>query len=124
MKKMFAIIVTVVLCISLCACAGNGGGNTGTTGKPVISTEGRVRDAVSLKVKSYVMSHYDVFGTPRVTVYVSRINEYQFKATGQVTIQTVYAEYYTGSYDAVVKYNSLTDTYDVTDCNVGKLYRD
>lgn len=115
MKKVFAIILAMVLCLSLCACSG-GNGDTE-------SVEDKVKLAVESQIMANIMLQYDTTGLPSITYYIDEISENNFEVTGKVTVKDKYGDSYTGKYDAVVEYDPATDDCDA-DCDIDKLYKD
>ena len=114
MKKLFAIILSMLLCLSLCACGSNGGDTE--------SVEDKVRDAVESQINVDIMLRYDTTGVPSITTYIDEIGENEFEVTGKVTVRDKYGDTYTGNYDAVVEYDPATDDCDV-DCDIDTLYK-
>lgn len=116
MKKVFSLILALVMCLSLCACG------IGKDKKEKSMSE-RAADAVRAQINVYITLHYDTNGVPQVTTYVNETSMYQFEVSGKVTIRDKYGDTFTGKYDATAIYNPLTDEFDV-DYEVGKLYKD
>lgn len=112
MKKFFAIILAIVLCLALCACDG---GDSDTN-----SVEDKVRFQVESRITAYVYALTK--SAPIITSYVDEIRENTFEVTGKVTVRDKYGDTYTGKYDAVVEYDPATDTCDI-DYEVDTLYR-
>ena len=115
MKKVFSIILAMVLCLSLCACSG---GNVDTK-----SVEDKVKLAVESQIMAKITLQYDTTGIPSITYYIDKISENKFEVTGKVTVKDKYGDSFTGKYDAVVEYDPATDKCDA-DCDIGKLYKD
>lgn len=115
MKKLFAIILSVVLGLSLCACSESGSNSE--------SVEDKVRSAVENYIMASVAVQYDTTGVPSITAYIDEIGENEYEVTGKVTVRDKYGDSYTGKYDAVVEYDPETDDCAV-DCNLGNLYKD
>lgn len=113
MKKFFAVILTVLLCLSLCAC-GESGGKTK-------SVEEKVKDTVQSRIEVDIMLQYGIT-SPSITYYINQIGENTFEVTGKVNVRDKYGDVYTGNYSAVVDYDLVTDKCDVN-CNISKLYK-
>ena len=114
MKKLLAVILAMLLCVSLFACGGKGGDTE--------SVEDKVKDAVESQIQVNIMLQYDTTGVPSITYYVDKIGENVFEVTGKVTVRDKYGDTYTGNYDAEVEYNPSTDKCKV-DCDIDKLYK-
>lgn len=117
MKKTIALLLTLALCFSLCAC---GVGNSVAEEK---SLSDRAASAVKGQLMVYVSLTYETNGVPSITTYVKEIGTNEYQVTGKVTIRDNYGDTYTGKYDAVATYDVDTDDFDV-DYDVGDLYRD
>ena len=115
MKKIFLIILTLIMCFSIIACEGDK--------KETESIEDKVRSAVESRIIVNISLTYDTVGVPNCTYYIDKVDDNNFKVTGKVTVKDKYGDTYTGKYDAEVTYNPTTD-----DCAVildlDKLYKD
>lgn len=112
MKKLFAVILAMVLCFSLCACGGDGGSTE--------SVEDKIREAVKAQINEEVMSQQDIKGDPSITTYLDQVDEYKYEVTGKVTVLDKNGDTYTADYDAVAEYDPATDDCDV-DCEMDRL---
>ena len=114
MKKVLAIIMAVIMCLSLCACGKK---------EPVETVEDKVISSVKSNIMARIAIQYDTVGAPSITCFIDEIGENQYEATGKVTVKDKYGDSYTGKYDATVKYDPSTDDCNVN-CTIDKLYKD
>lgn len=116
MKKLFALILAMVLCFSLCACGGNG---------DTESVEDKVKHAVknTLWSKIQLSSDSQWIAVTNVTYNINKKAENKFEVTGKVSISNKDGNTYTGNYKASVEYDSSSDKCyaHYTDCNIGTL---
>lgn len=115
MKKILAILMALVMCVSLSAC--------GSSKEPEETVDEKVISAVKSDITAEIILFYDTVGVPSITCFVDEISENEFEVTGKVTVKDKYGDTYTGKYDAVVEYDPSTDECDV-DCELYKLYKD
>ena len=101
MKRIFLIILALIMCFSIIACDGNK--------KETKSIEDKVRSAVESRIIVEIGYTYDTVGVPNCTYYIDKIDDNNFKVTGKVTVKDKYGDTYTGKYDAEVTYNPTTD---------------
>lgn len=115
MKKAFALVLVIALCLGLCACSG--------TQEEPKSLSSRAGDEVKSQITFYVSMMYEIVGLPTVTTFVKEVSENEFQVTGKVTVRDNYGDTYTGKYDATAIYDPATDDFDV-DYELDKLYKE
>ena len=118
MKKIFSLLLVLIMCISLVAC----GGGSSSESKTEESIESKVRKSVDSHIDVEIMLSYNTVGEPDITYYVDEISENNFEVSGKVTVKDKYGDSYSGKYDATVKYDPETDKCD-TDVEIDKLYK-
>lgn len=119
MKKILALILAIITCLSLCACTGGGNSNDAKSS----SVEDKVKESVKYQIMAEVALKYDTTGAPSCTYFVDEIGENKFEVTGKVTVRDKYGDSYTGKYDAEVIYDPADDDCDVS-LEMGTLYKD
>ena len=116
MKKVFSVILAMILCFSLGACSSK---NVETE-----SMDDRLKDAVKNRINATILIEYDTVGVPSATYYIDEMSETEFEVTGKVTVTDKFGDKYTGNYEAFVEYDPSTDELDVVDCEIYSLYKD
>ena len=59
---------------------------------------------------------YEISGSPQVTMAsVREVSEDEWEVSGKITVKDKYGDSYTGTYDAVVEYDSSTGKASVVD---------
>lgn len=115
MKKSISIILSIVLCFSLCACSNNSG-----------NTES-VEDKIRTHVRTYLdLKVYMTYGvtSQSITCYISKDGENKYKVSGKITIRDKYGDPCSGKYDAIIWYDPETNDCDIRSCNIGDFYYD
>lgn len=115
MKKMIALVLSLVLCLSLCACGDNGDDTT--------SVNQKVKNSVIAQLTLKVKLQYEITGQPIITTNIKEISENRYKVTGKITVRDAYGDSYTGKYDAIVDYDPSKDNCKAN-IDLGDLYRD
>ena len=115
MKRIFALLMAIVLCFGLCACGGSK--------EPEKTPEDKVTSAVRSYIMVEITLSYETTGVPSITTFVNQIDETTYEVTGKVTVKDKYGDSYTGKYDAMVEYDPATEDCDV-DLELGSLYKD
>ncbi|MBO4949658.1 MAG: hypothetical protein J6E38_01420 [Clostridia bacterium] len=116
MKKVLAIIFACALVFMCCACSS---GNEATNDN---SVEDMVERAARSRVQAEVMINYSSHA-PTVTSLINNSNGDTYYVSGKVTVRDKYGDPYSGTYDAVVKYDSASNKCEVTSLDLGKLYK-
>lgn len=116
MKKLFIIILSIIMCFSIIACNDNK--------EDTESIEDKVKEAVRLRITTEIILYYDTADVPQCTYYVDDIGDNNFKVTGKATVKDKYGDSYTGKYDAEVTYDPFADKCSVTNLDLDKLYKD
>ncbi len=120
MKKALSLLLALVLCLSLCAC-----GASETSNKP----EDKAADAVRNHLLVQTLLEYSFEGVPKITTFVNEIEpkyyeecDVKYEVTGKIYIMDKYGDFWCAKYDAYVLYDSTSDKYDVSKCELDKFY--
>lgn len=118
MKKIIVfLLLTIIFCFSFCTC------NNNTDTSKSESIEEKVKYDVDNTIHTEFIWGYGDLNLRYITHYVNTISENTFKVSGKITTIDNYGDFYTGKYDAIVKYNSDEDKFDTT-VNIGTFYMD
>ena len=117
MKKILAILMVLVLCVSLFACNGNNSEDDVTR-----KIEIEVKNRAALEVKY----NYQDVKTQTVTCFIEEPNEESiyYAVSGKVTVVDKYGDTYTGKYDAEVSYDEAEDSASIISFKLDNLYKD
>ena len=105
MKKIFSLLLVFVTILGLCACGGN-------KTDSVESIKDRACQEVKFSVMAKIASLDNYEDFTDITYNVNEIDENKYEITGKVTYCDKYDDSFTKKYDAIVTYDTATDTFD------------
>jgi len=117
MKKVLAIIFACALVIMCCACSTSSNTADGET------VEDMVKEAAEFSVRKEILINYTSH-VPTITTSIDSNNGNTYYVSGSVTVRDKHGDPYSGTYDAVVEYDSTANDCEVTSFELGKLYKD
>ncbi len=112
MKRVFALVLAVLMMVSLCAC----GGGSSSSETAESSERDKVTSAVRGRAVAAMLVEYETSGSPQVTMAsVREKSNHEWEVSGKITVKDKYGDTYTCNYDAKVKYDPELDKANVTD---------
>lgn len=102
MKKLLALLLTLVLCLSLCACGEK---------EPEFDPEEAFESKVSSAVAAYCVLSYQDVKTAITTLSDIDVDGDIYTGKGKVTVRDNYGDTYVGKVTAVYKYNEETQSF-------------
>ena len=110
MKRVFALLMVVLMMVSLCACGDSGSETT------VSSERDKVTSAVRGRAVAAMLVGYETSGSPQVTMAtVKETGNHKWQVSGKITVNDKYGDTYTCTYDAKVEYDPDLDKANVTE---------
>ena len=116
LKKLVALFMVLAMCFSLCACETDDATNAD-------SVEDVIKGKVEMTIYTKVYLEYGYHPTISVT-YIRERDDNVYDVSGRVTVSDKYGDPYSGTFDAVAKYDPTDKSASVSSYDVSKLYKD